>query len=164
MNPLQSTICTGTLAYIPFILLAYATVQIYMPQCMYVFHCTATAAYIETPHYCTYNETKQTATFIYYAIASYVPTTTMTLKCHIYATYANKSMYRYHTKLCQCIHIYIYIYIYIYICHRHETGFGKETTRFRISVTFGLFGMDAGRCADELWQFFCTCAVVFLLN
>ena len=25
-----------------------------------------------------------------------------------------------------------------------------------------LFGMDAGRCADEPWQFFCTCAVVFL--
>ena len=49
-------------------------------------------------------------------------------------------------------------------CHRHETGFGKEMTRFGISVIFSLFGMDTGRCADELWQFFCTCAVVFLLN
>ena len=28
-------------------------------------------------------------------------------------------------------------------CHRHKTGFGKETMRFRISVIFGLFGMDA---------------------
>ena len=49
-------------------------------------------------------------------------------------------------------------------CHRHETGFGKEMTRFGISIIFGLFGMDASRYADELWQFFCTCAVVFLLN
>ena len=24
-----------------------------------------------------------------------------------------------------------------------------------------LFGMDAGRCADKPWQFFCTCTVVF---
>ena len=44
-------------------------------------------------------------------------------------------------------------------CHRHKTGFGKET-RFGISVIFGLFGMDAGWCADERWQF-CACAVVF---
>ena len=25
-----------------------------------------------------------------------------------------------------------------------------------------LFGVDAGGCADKSWQFFCTCAVVFL--
>ena len=25
-----------------------------------------------------------------------------------------------------------------------------------------LFGVDAGRCTDEPWQFFCTCTVVFL--
>ena len=25
-----------------------------------------------------------------------------------------------------------------------------------------LFGVDAGRCADEPWQFFCACTVVFL--
>ena len=25
-------------------------------------------------------------------------------------------------------------------------------------------GMDAGRCADEPWQFQCACAVVFLLE
>ena len=58
----------------------------------------------------------------------------------------------------------MYIYIYIYICHRHETGFRKEMMRFEISIIFGLFGMDAGGCADELWQFFCACTVVFLLN
>ena len=28
-------------------------------------------------------------------------------------------------------------------CHRHEKWFGKEMMRFGISVTFGLFGMDA---------------------
>ena len=36
--------------------------------------------------------------------------------------------------------------------------------RFGISIIFGLFGMDAGGCVDELWQFFCACTVVFLLN
>ena len=40
----------------------------------------------------------------------------------------------------------------------------KEMMRFRLSVIFGIFGMDAGRYADELWQFFCTCAVVFQLK
>ena len=39
-------------------------------------------------------------------------------------------------------------------CHRHEKGFGKETIRFGISIIFGIFGMDARGCADELWQFF----------
>ena len=46
----------------------------------------------------------------------------------------------------------------------HETGFGKEMMRFGISVIFSLFGVDAGRYADKLWQFFCTCTVVFPLN
>ena len=41
-------------------------------------------------------------------------------------------------------------------------GLGKETKRFRASVIFGTFGVDASRCADKLWQFFCACAVVFL--
>ena len=40
-------------------------------------------------------------------------------------------------------------------------GFGKEMMRLRLSVIFGIFGMDAGRCADKLWWFCCTCAVVF---
>ena len=39
-------------------------------------------------------------------------------------------------------------------CHRHEKGFRKETMRFGISVIFSIFGMDASRCTDELWQFF----------
>ena len=46
--------------------------------------------------------------------------------------------------------------------HRHRKGFRKEMTRFRVSVIFGIFGMDVGGCMDELWQFFCACAVVFL--
>ena len=33
--------------------------------------------------------------------------------------------------------------------------------RFGISVIFGIFGMDASRCTDELWQFFHACTVVF---
>ena len=37
----------------------------------------------------------------------------------------------------------------MYICHRHKNGFGKETMRFGISVMFGIFGVDAGRCANE---------------
>ena len=51
------------------------------------------------------------------------------------------------------------IYIYIYICHRHGKGFGRETMRFGISVIFGIFGMDASGCTDELWQFFCVCRI-----
>ena len=34
---------------------------------------------------------------------------------------------------------------YIYICHRHENGFGRETTRFQTSVINGyLAWMPAG--------------------
>ena len=49
-------------------------------------------------------------------------------------------------------------------CHRHGKGFKKEMMRFKLSVIFGIFGMDASRYADELWQFFCTCTVVFPLK
>ena len=37
----------------------------------------------------------------------------------------------------------------------------KRDNEFRITIIFGIFGMDAGRCTDELWWFFCTCTVVF---
>ena len=37
---------------------------------------------------------------------------------------------------------------------RRDDGFG-------LSVIFGIFSVDAGRYADKLWWFFCTCAVVF---
>ena len=59
---------------------------------------------------------------------------------------------------------YTHPYIYVYKCHRHGKGFRRETMRFGISVIFGIFGVDAGRCADELWQFFCTCTAVFPLK
>ena len=49
-------------------------------------------------------------------------------------------------------------------CHRHEKGFGKETMRFRISIIFGIFGMDAHGFTDKLWWFFHACAVVFPLK
>ena len=42
-----------------------------------------------------------------------------------------------------------------------EKGLGKETKRLRVSIIFGTFGVDAGRCADEPWWFWCACAVVF---
>ena len=42
-----------------------------------------------------------------------------------------------------------------------EKGLGKETMRFGDSIIFGTFAMDAGRCADEPWQFCCACTVVF---
>ena len=42
-----------------------------------------------------------------------------------------------------------------------EKGFGRETMKFGLSVIFGIFGVDADRCADEPWQFPCTCVVVF---
>ena len=47
-------------------------------------------------------------------------------------------------------------------CHRHENRFRKEMTRFQNFRNKWLFGMDAGGCADKSWQFFCTCAEVFL--
>ena len=58
--------------------------------------------------------------------------------------------------------MYVCMYVYIYISVTGmEKGLGKETKRFGISVIFGTFGMDAGRCTDKLWQFHCACTVVF---
>ena len=45
-------------------------------------------------------------------------------------------------------------------CHGHGRGFRKEMTKFGLSIIFGIFDVDASRYADELWWFFCTCAVV----
>ena len=42
--------------------------------------------------------------------------------------------------------------IYIYI--RPKKEFGKKRMRFRLSIMFGVFGMDSGGCTDELWHFF----------
>ena len=41
-----------------------------------------------------------------------------------------------------------------------EKGLGKEMMRFGLSVIFRIFSVDASGCADEPWQFHCTCAVV----
>ena len=51
-------------------------------------------------------------------------------------------------------------------CHRHEKGFRKETMRFRISVTFSSFGMDApaGLHRQTMVVLPCMCTVVFLLT
>ena len=57
-----------------------------------------------------------------------------------------------------------YIYIYIYICHRHEIWVQEKTKRFGCTIVTGDSGIDAGRCADELWHFLCTCTVVFPLE
>ena len=35
-------------------------------------------------------------------------------------------------------------------CHRHGKRFGREAMRFGISIIFGIFGMDASRCADKI--------------
>ena len=43
-----------------------------------------------------------------------------------------------------------------------EKGLGKEMMRFGLSIIFGIFSVDASRCADKLWQFHCACALVFL--
>ena len=45
-----------------------------------------------------------------------------------------------------------------------EKGLGKEMTRFGLSVILGIFGVDAGRYADEPWWFHGTCAMVFPLK
>ena len=41
-----------------------------------------------------------------------------------------------------------------------KKGLGKETKRLGASIIFDTLSVDAGRCADELWQFCCACAVV----
>ena len=52
-------------------------------------------------------------------------------------------------------------------------GESVTDTKFRIRKRqYGLgvmivtrdFGVDAGRCADKLWHFLCTCTVVFPLK
>ena len=40
----------------------------------------------------------------------------------------------------------------------------KETKMFGALIVFGGSGMDTGGCADEHWQYQCTCAVAFLLE
>ena len=40
-----------------------------------------------------------------------------------------------------------------------EKGLGKKMMSLTLSVIFGIFSVDAGGCADKLWQFHCT--VVF---
>ena len=46
-----------------------------------------------------------------------------------------------------------------------KNGFGKrddEIPKFSYETVKWLFGVDAGRHADEPWWFFCVCTVVFL--
>ena len=53
--------------------------------------------------------------------------------------------------------------VYIYMSQVLEKRFRKRDKEVWSSPLYlGLFSMDAGRCADELWQFCCTCTVVFL--
>ena len=40
----------------------------------------------------------------------------------------------------------------------------KRDDKVQTPIIFRIFGVDAGRYADELWQFFCTCTVVFPLK
>ena len=63
-----------------------------------------------------------------------------------------------------CFLFFLFFFDLPYICHRHGKGFRKEMTRFGIFLIFGIFGVDASGCMDELWQFFHTCTVVFPLK
>ena len=45
-----------------------------------------------------------------------------------------------------------------------EKGLEKKTMRFGAFVIIGDSDVDASRCADEPWQFQCTCTMVFLLE
>ena len=59
----------------------------------------------------------------------------------------------------------INISYYVMISYHSVTGmaFGlrKRQRGSDASIVTGDSGVDAGRCADELWCFLCTCAVVF---
>ena len=53
--------------------------------------------YIKTPHYCKYKSKKrkkQSAAGTSHIFAKYVPERYISLKCHMYAIYANEVMYR----------------------------------------------------------------------
>ena len=56
-----------------------------------------------------------------------------------------------------------FIIEYIYV-NSHRKGIKKEMMRFGAFVIFGGSDVDAGRFADEPWQFQSACAVVFLLE
>ena len=113
-NLLQLTMWPGTLVYLHFTLLAHA-LNICLPHCINIFHCTATIVYIWshiTSHKCLKIIT--TATLIYHVIIAF--------KCHIYATYANYFLCRYQTTMSvyiphmyscnqQCHHKLWYTYI-----------------------------------------------------
>ena len=45
-----------------------------------------------------------------------------------------------------------------------EFGLKKRWRGSDASIVIGDSGMDASRCADELWHFLCVCTVVFLLE
>ena len=41
-------------------------------------------------------------------------------------------------------------------------GIRKRQCGLGVAIVTGNFGSDAGMCADKLWYYLCTCAVVFL--
>ena len=60
------------------------------------------------------------------------------------------------------VHIVSVLYVTRYatqVNRQYVTGTEKGSEKRRQGLD-GIFGMDAGRYADELWQFFCTCTVV----
>ena len=68
--------------------------------------------------------------------------------------------YHYTAYIYIYIYIYMHTYMYIYVTGMQK-GLGKQMMRFRLSIIFGILGMDASRCADEPWHFCCACTVVF---
>ena len=45
-----------------------------------------------------------------------------------------------------------------------KSGLRKRQRGLDVAIVTGDSSSDTGRCADELWHFLCTCAVVFLLE
>ena len=85
MSLLQSTMGPGALIYI---ISHYWHMPLNKNTCHIA--CICTTALIISLHVgpTVLHTQEKTATFIYYAITIYVPTTNMPLKCHMYATYA----------------------------------------------------------------------------
>ena len=54
MKSMQPTMWLGTMVYILFISLAYASEQICLQHCTYMSHLTTTVVYIQNSHFCTY--------------------------------------------------------------------------------------------------------------
>ena len=77
MTSMQSTIWPGTMVYIHFTLLPYATEQLCLSHCTCMSHYTFTVVYIQTLHYCTHSWEINKSYFLCHITVKYWPVANM---------------------------------------------------------------------------------------